>query len=334
MTVRLKIFGNTDWADGDILTGSDQSETITKAATEPWYEVIQNEGSTVQRGLIAFGTSGSIWQTRNELTTDSGGSWVSQGYYDEAALAVANGSGGISQKTGGNTGLKYTLTNGSPWFDAAVDAGSYGTAGVRDMALNGSVGIMTGNANGGPGFGWYSHDTGSTWAQISGPGVITHGVTMSSSSVGYLCDNSQNIWKTTDGGVNWTDTADNLSVNMAKAVSSGTDVVYWTDGDSMVLQEYVNSTNTVNTIATVGGASSLTNPVIATNGNVYAVSTGTDSQVTLLKYDGSKVFTKIVTVKSPSFVSDNTFVNNLIHHDNVLYLNLSGFIVKIELGDK
>jgi hypothetical protein len=56
----------------------------------------------------------------------------------------------------------------------------------------------------------YSTNNGSTWSKSStGPTVAVHALGMYNASVGFLIDSSNNIWKTTNGGVNWTDTGVN-----------------------------------------------------------------------------------------------------------------------------
>jgi hypothetical protein len=165
---------------------------------------------------------------------------------------------------------------------------------------------------------------------------------MASATVGYACDAGANIWKTTDGGDNWTDTTDDFGTSqMFSLVSTDTDTVYAIDNNNAWIQKYVNSTNTVsNVIELVNIAAATSNLVVASNGWICAViipaSVDQDAgQASVVIYDGTSTHIKPIFCPVDFVITKwfgtNYNIQGVIEVGGSLYINFTDTIMSVPI---
>jgi len=250
--------------------------------------------------------------------------------------------------------MAKTADSGVTW--AAASASPPNANNIYVISLfNASVGLAAG-VDSTPGEGiWYTSDGGDNWTQaVSGPTTTVNSIIMTSATVGFAVDSSNNIWKTVDAGANWTDTTDNLANTKYRIFSEDATTIYFVDKASPSVQKYVNATSgpvsagtlTNIFVASVGNTSSATsNVVLGSDGNyywAYAPGTGTaNAQVDIIrifKWDGTSISMRDVPMacneelKTRWWIADVGNTSVLIEVDGVLYLNVWDVILKIPLS--
>lgn len=122
-------------------------------------------------------------------------------------------------------------TDGSTWTAYSTLNTAWGDAGAYSLAVNGANLVAAG------GFGKiaYSSDHGATWTGSAsfnnnfGGGVLNHGLAYGAGKFVYMSgSSSNNLWVSTDNGVNWTNYSANiLAATIGFTISGGCQVI-WT----------------------------------------------------------------------------------------------------------
>lgn len=265
-----------------------------------WQRIISDPEIGV--GLIKW--TSTRWQTNDGLTTDSGASWADTPF--SGNIAATDGSTNGCSVTAGTAATFISSDSGANWAASSTAPSAGNMTQAECISMFGTTVVVGGNASPDESIS-YSSDSGDTFTEATtGPTVTTNAISMASSSVGYAVDTSGNIWKTTNSGVDWSDTTDNTGVGnplVIKAVD--TDTVLLVSQNGMDVEEYTNSTNTVKilyspTFTITATTNACSNIVEATNGNFYWVynsyainsTTGYSGALTLFKYDGTNIYQK------------------------------------------
>jgi len=347
MTVRLLRFGGTDWGTGEGLIYLDQNDTLNNIMNEAGFNKYDEgtSGVTIGKGLLRH--SASIWVSTSARTTNSGGTWSSGGFGQVDTEDIAGVSGATAVSVHQDDGsVAYTDDSSANWQAASVGPPNI-TKGACVHMFSTTFGVIGGKAGAGVLI-WFTSDSGDNWTQAtSGPtgagGFAVNAIVMCSANIGYAIDNAGDIWKTTNAGVDWTDTTDNTTTTPGNLFAISTDEVFYTTWSGSVLYHYKNSTNTVKTIFSIGLTGSgvgTSNIIQATNGNYYVVvASGGDavnamtSNLTLFRYDGTDIYQKNIGLGSKITPADDMkiagdptgTVPTLIEAaDNTLVLNMNG----------
>lgn len=156
-------------------------------------------------------TDGGATWTNVTLTSLTGGtSRVAQCKTDPNRLIAYQGNGAATELStdGGASFTSGTALAGGALFSQI----SFPTATIAAAAVN-TIGTRRLH---------YSTNGGSTFTICAtGPTVNCWSIDMFDGSFGFAVDASGNLWRTTDGGINWTDTTANVTTNPT-ALTSGT----------------------------------------------------------------------------------------------------------------
>ncbi len=174
-------------------------------------------------GVFAAGRQGSVTFYR---TSNGGSSWDSITYadgIDDGAIGGMTYTAGTYYASGGDGQLWRSADGGATWIGSTTNSGgwqedlvSFGT-GLYIASTNGK---SYGSLNGGKLL--RSVNNGVSWTAAPFP-TLTWGISMYSSSDGWGCGDEGRAYKTTDGGVTWTQ----LSCGMDKA--HAVDDIHFTD---------------------------------------------------------------------------------------------------------
>ena len=206
--------------------GANYSGIIAHSSTV--YSIIHTGGDIYQRS----GTT--MTQKNTDLDT-----------YSYIRLCKADSTHGVAVEDSASPEVAFTDDSGATWT-TKTSIGFSG--GVNDVSFPTASLIVVGGADAGNDNVKYSTDDGATWNDATtSPSAEVYCLDMYDGSTGYAVDSGGNIWKTSDGGDTWTDTADDTISTMSQANSilcldASTCIIVSTDG---VVHHYNNSTNTV-----------------------------------------------------------------------------------------
>jgi hypothetical protein len=247
----------TTWVDGDVLSAADLIDSIIatvsnyRLATEngKFQGVVVHSSTKISAYISDAGSSrisqstdaGLTFSTSNSDPDDHGIMVVNQSDPLEAFAVEISGTAAETFLTT-DSGDTWTTKTDAVFATAVYDASYFSTAMIA----------IAGDDGGGAKHIVYSTDSGVTWTDpTTAPSAACYAVVMASATVGYAVDSAGNIWKTTDGCDTWTDTTDNFGTPDTdhSLFATDTDTIYSIRGGTSVLvQKYVNSTNTVSTL--------------------------------------------------------------------------------------
>jgi len=331
--------------DGDILYASEANHF--NAST--WYKITY-DNTPINAGLIRW--SATKFQTENGDSSDSGATWTVGGYniLGSDTIADTDGSTNGCAADGGAANTTITSDSGDTWTASTTSPSAGAMTKINAISMFGSVVVVGGDAGANESI-YYSSDSGDTFTEATtGPTNEVDAIVMASATIGYAREvTGDNIWKTTDGGVNWTDTTDSSGLGTgggARFFAIDTDTLLMMQTDRLFLRHYVNSTNTITEIYQTGltaNKSNVSNIVKATNGDYYWVhymgGTGTNIGISILymyRWDGTNIYVKSIgeatnTTESNTFTGNTTASKPVLIEGaaNVLYLNGQGRIFEI-----
>jgi len=248
----LNIFGDgTGGTNGPGIASSPMNENFSEVkyheimispviASAEYFDGVIAHSSTVFSGMV---TDGHIW-----ITSDAG---VTAGNYTEKLTTLTSDSlligakntaaAGFAVEVGASTtnaDTGYTGNSGTTWTDSTNVTM---TTAILCADMPSSSLILVGGNDSSNDL-KYSTDQAGSWTNPSTPPTGTiHAISMYDNTTGYCVDGSGNIWKTTDGADNWSDTGDNVigSVdgNIGMYTVSATNVVFFTNSSVYL---YVN----------------------------------------------------------------------------------------------
>jgi len=238
-------YGTTDdWIDGDVLKADDLLDSIQ--ASRQTTRILNQR--SVGFSVHATGVWSALNGTQIQNTTDSAANWTNKydisdtGIYMLACEADTTRAFAVADTGGGKTA--YTADSGTTWTGKTVTP-MPGNIYDLSFTTTGLV-VVAGNDGAGANHIVYSTDNGGTWTDPTvAPSSDCYCVHMFDASTGYAVDSSGNIWKTTDGGDNWSDTTDNSNTAqtyMSIRAVSATACLIVTAG---TVEYYDNSSNTV-----------------------------------------------------------------------------------------
>ena len=285
MAIKITLFDGTDWIDEEILFAADLIDTIKAAAIQARsvdYATIFYDSSAQDGCLITH--SATTWTNvagaNTRRTVDAGVTWANattdNSSMEGAVTSKGDTTRAISFKTGASKAMLYSIDSGDTWTAATI-GGTTITIFKNASFPTASLAVACGT--GGSIFIARSTDGGITWNDAStGPTSETGLITMFDGTTGYAVDSNDNIFKTTDGGVNWSNTGINYDVTGANATGaalavSATEVLFHLGGTGIAY--YDNSAGSI-VIKAIPDSAVLndtdritTNFVKITNGNVY-----------------------------------------------------------------
>lgn len=263
------------------------SQVMTNLRNTGWIDLGNNSTGVAAINLtIAHSatTFSGINGTAIYQSTDSGRTWTSKNTdLDAVSLIVAckaDKTDGFAIETGAAAQeCAYTSDSGATWttktsaaFAADIYDVSFSTTGLIVLAGDDDVGakhIV------------FSTDNGANWTDATtSPSAKCYCVDMYDANTGYAVDSSNNIWKTTNGGVDWTDTTHNttsiLKTSKIWCLSATTALITTTHGvwlynngaGTVTLLQYVGGS-----VSPSGGGSAHCGLVVTSSGNYYL---GTD----------------------------------------------------------
>jgi len=205
-------FGTTDdWEDGDVLYSADILDTfdtireITLIHTEIYaFNSIMVHSDTVWSGTV---NNGTIY-----LSSDSGATWTSKNTdLDTATFGIIcknDSTKAFVCEITGTAQTVYTADSGTTW--TTKTSAVFGT-GIYDISFpTANLIVIGGNDAAGTDHTIFSTDQGTSWTNATtSPGAPVYALDMWDGTTGYAIDSSNNIWKTVNAGVDWTDTGHN-----------------------------------------------------------------------------------------------------------------------------
>lgn len=215
-------------------------------------------------------------------TTDAGVTWVAptstSNYSAFGCVCRADKTKAISF-AGGNFHTSYTTDSGANWTTAATNVNQsvccadFPTATCCVLGHNGTTYSVSYSTDGG------NHFT----VSATKPTVEVVAISMYDGTTGYLIDINQHIWKTTDGGVNWTDTTAVATATVSSGGNVHADIMAISatefiivDGYNATIQYWYNNGSNQTYIWNGNGAGSGSTgvipfkPIKLTNGTYYA----------------------------------------------------------------
>ena len=271
-------------------------QVLDGAFAGPYIKSLYDSGSGTLGGLIVY--TRLIWNTCNSTdvrrTTDGGVTWIQattqvnstrigsvSRITNTKAVALSNAAA-----TGG-----YTSDSGDVWTAATFPAGWANSFDVE--FTTGTVAIAVGARGTAARCCIRSTDSGATWVLCTTGPTATSVLclTMYDENTGYCVDSSLNIWKTTNAGVDWTDTTFNVATVGANGSTqtmlavSATRVVYVDHANA--IQLYVDGSAPTTVGFAHGQPATASNPcsqfVKAANGNIYFFNTSYVSPVAIMR---------------------------------------------------
>lgn len=305
-------FGTTDdFADSDALSADNLLDTF---GSLPFRPITNRAGGNNITGVVAHSaTTYSVIEDDGDIfqTTDSGTTWTSRNTDLDTdsfiRLCKADAAYAFAIENATTAESAVTTNSGATW--TTTTSATYGTA-VYDLSVPTTSLIVVGGDDGGGGNHIiYSTDDGTTWNDASTqPSAAIYALDMFDGSTGYAIDSSGNIWKTTNSGVDWTDTTDNITGSATTttgilALSATTCLIY-----NGLIQTYNNSTNTVTSVANIPTTNTCAGIVKTTNGDYY-IATGASSGntgITLAKSTDSGATWAVADIPFKGAAVDNT----------------------------
>ena len=318
MTVRTTRLDGTDWG-AEILLYDDLNDTIVRASNEPWYQVKYD--SYIGTRIIRF--SSTIWQTSTGLTTDGGATWTNTGITAYNLATTGSATKGMSIHINNFVGT-YTTNSGATWTTSTTPPANMDAV-YSIHSFDGTNGICTGDAGSYKSM-WYTSDGGNNWtAATTGSITAVTGCVMASATICY-CTSGLDIFKSTDGGINWTDTTHDAPIGWRYAYAIDTDTILSINFTG-TLSKYVNSTGAVTTIVNFSTSDWVNSNIIkATNGKYYfAMNNTVSGEMNLVKYDdsnGSVYIKSICNGDTNSFSGTIPYAYIIEGATNVLILSL------------
>jgi len=271
--------------------GTDTQQTVVRnvygTPTNLAFNNIRYDATPGDAGLICH--SPLIWVNVNNAssrrTTDGGMTWANCAV--DIALVMANATVCRANKAKAfawrgdtaNTGA-YTTDSGNNWTAFAVAPAILTYIMDGDFPTEG-IAVCCGIDASGPGI-CRSTNGGANWGSAAtGPATHCNLISMWDASTGYAIDDSANIWKTTDGGLNWTDTTHNVGIapgvdpgRQTMITTSATTMVYVQTVTTYICQYYDNTAGTVTSKCATYPVQNdqytiLSNLTRTTNGNTY-----------------------------------------------------------------
>ncbi len=264
---------SSEWVDGDILTADDQLDSMANLRfrsilydTNDAFGIVKHSSTNYSK----TDTSGNI-----RLSTDTGATWAAAGGTHaldaENLIRVAKDdiTKGIAIEVTGNYETAYTSDSGANWN--ATTVATFGTV-INDVSFpTNNLIVVGGDDAAGTDHVIFSTDQAATWTNATtSPSVRVAALDMFDGTTGYAVDTSNNIWKTTNSAVDWTDTTDNVTVDSLTSIYAVTaDILLIWNGTSGTLSRYVNSTNTVSTIYVHGNVTAGSGGIVKTTVGHY-----------------------------------------------------------------
>lgn len=323
----------TPWADGDILYADDLLDSMTKLR---WFPLI-NTGTNFNNSTSAIGHNATTYSvctggTTIYQTSDSGATWTSRSAVLDADGSLiecrATPTLGFGYEIGSiNTETVYTSDSGATW--GTKTTANFATA-VYDASFPASgLIVLGGDDAGGNKHIIFSTDQGGTWTDATtAPAAKVYGVDMFDTSTGYAVDSSGNIWKTTNGGVTWVDTTDNVSGSGAYSYVA----IYCLTADICVIisngrfYHYTNSTNTV-TVTAYSKANDCGRFTETASGNLYNHLTNATFGWTLVMSDDDGLTWKMANYPLDTPIANQAYMKGQMvakmgTTDNVLFASV------------
>lgn len=224
------------------------------------------------------------------ITADTGASWAAAtadnaNMTGASAVCVADRTRAIVFDHNANN-VSFTTDSGDNWSAGTAPTNatlifdvSYPTAAVAVAALD--LGTATRGI-------WISANGGNTWTECtSGPAQDVEAVAMFDASFGLAISTDNKIWRTSDGGDNWTDTGETVAAitsndgSLVITDKTGDDATWCLRNTATVSTGVIDMVDgggdtaqvTRLTIPTDGTTNFITNSVLTTNGNLYFVVT-------------------------------------------------------------
>lgn len=210
----------SEWVDGNVLNADDLLDSIVEYR---WNTALTSPvPGTIISGVIGHSstklsvmlTSGAIWQL-------SGTTWTNRSSPCDTTSFIVRARNdatiGFACENSATSETAYTADSGDTWT-TKTSATWGGDVNDVDMPSSALI-VMVGDDGGGGNHIIFSTDQGGSWVDATTqPSAAIYSVSMFSATVGYAIDNAGNIWKTTNGAVDWVDTTHN--VNGTARVSS------------------------------------------------------------------------------------------------------------------
>lgn len=239
----------TTFTAGTPAVATEVNDNFDQCYDVPFNEFAHSGVYCARGGLLKF--ADTVWISSDQRSTDSGATWsgMSTNLNDYIIATFEGSANGCAIISSSNT-TKYTTNSGSTWSNGT---GPTNMTACRAISMASStVAVACGTASSLRSI-WYSSNGGNTWTQAStGPTVVTLAVAMATTSIGFAVDTSGNIWRTADGGVNWTDTTINVDSGADNTVIHcySTDVVFigQVPTSTLYVYKYVHSTLTRTTV--------------------------------------------------------------------------------------
>ena len=297
MAIKNTVLGGTDWTDGQILYSVDLNDTYNAAASDaeklnPW---IPSSAGIANAGVFCgfAGFTSTTWISMDSglssvrRTTDGGLTWATISLATaarEIARVFGSATHAIVFETGAKT-MSYTSDAGATFTPSGAAPASFTLIHMMSMPTT-TLAVMCGTVTSLRSIA-YSTNNGAAWTvATSGPTVGTFAIAMLDATTGFAVDSANNVWKTTNGGVDWTDTTHDISGISSTAGRNGiialtsTSFIYFDNLGSV--WKYNNATVTTPTIqfsTTSAAAGFLFGPVKLTNGYIYAAVIGSATGV-------------------------------------------------------
>lgn len=305
--------------DGDVLYASEVNKLNSAKEFKWFFPNAGNYSGIIKHSSTTWAVIGAANTTR---TTDSGVTWSNVTGDDAAmdgpiakcigtpanALVGDNSSNAIYRTT--DSSANWTAETTPPASATAIETIAYPTSGVAVCGTTGGTRTI-----------FRSTDQGDTWTVCTtGPTNPTLIIGMLDGTTGFAIDSSSNIWKTTDGGDNWTDTTHNMGSgnggNML-VLTSSTFIANMNNSGNEILQYYDGSTVENRLSQPDTGSYDVSPIILANNGKYYMAlnSIGDNVQnVMIMKSDDGNTWDTVI--QGPPCVSALT-ANGYAKHANL-----------------